>query len=135
MFIIYQRIILVITEVFMVLAVICIFVDSSEESESKNKGQDVLMQNDNGKLMISRDTIANLVNSVVKEFPGAREAITSIQLDNENNVAVLVDLTVTKDVIIKEMTLEMQNKIKEKIKLASDLDVNEVSVRIKDIVE
>ena len=128
-----DKIILVLTEFCMLFALICIFMDSSEKKESKN-GRDVLMQNNNGRLMISRDTIENLVNSVVREFPEAKETNTRIGLDSENNVNVLVDLTVTKDVVIKELTLNMQNKIKEKIKRTSDLDVKEVNVRIKNIV-
>lgn len=128
-----SQIILVATEICMLFAIICIFSDSSDKKESKS-GRDVLMQNDNGKLIISRDTIENLVNAVVKEFQGVKEANTKIQLDSQNNVAVLVDLTVTKNVIIKELTVNMQNRIKEAIKKTSDLEVNEVSVRIKNIV-
>ena len=41
---------------------------------------------------------------------------------------------ITKDVIIKDLTLNMQNRIKEAIKKTSDLEVNEVNVRIKNIV-
>ena len=128
-----NKIILGITELCMLFAIICIFADSGNKEETKS-GRDVLMQNDNGKLMISRDTLENLVNAVVREFPGAKEAHTRIALDEQNNVAVLVDLTVTKDVIIKELTLNMQNRIKEAIKNTSDLEVNEVNVRIKNIV-
>ena len=128
-----NKVILGITEICMLFAIICIFADSGSKGESKNS-RDVLMQNDNGKLMISRDTLENLVNAVVKEFPGAKEAHTRIALDEQNNVAVLVDLTVTKDVIIKELTLNMQNRIKEAIKKTSDLEVNEVNVRIKNVV-
>ena len=128
-----NKIVLGITEICMFFAIICIFVDSGETEEQKS-GRDVLMQNDNGKLMISRDTLENLVNAVVKEFPGAKEAYTRIGLDEQNNVAVYVDLTFTKDVIIKDLTLNMQNRIKEAIKKTSDLEVNEVNVRIKNIV-
>ena len=128
-----NKIILGITELCMLFAIICIFADSGNKEETKS-GRDVLMQNDNGKLMISRDTLENLVNAVVREFPGAKEAHTRIALDEQNNVAVLVDLTVTKDVIIKELTLNMQNRIKEAIKKTSDLEVNEVNVRIKNVV-
>ena len=93
-----------------------------------------VVEADNGKLMISRDTLENLVNAVVKEFPGSKDAHTRIGLDAQNNLAVFVDLTVTKDVIIKDLTLNMQNRIKEAIKKTSDLEVNEVNVRIKNIV-
>ena len=127
-----NKIILIITEICMVISIICIFADSSSK-KSKNP-KDILMQNDNGKLMISRDTVENIVTNVVKEFPGAKDSNTRIQLDSQNNVAVLVDLTVTKDVVIKELTVNMQNRIKEAIKKTSDLEVNEVNVRIKNIV-
>jgi len=127
-----NKIVLGITEVCMLFAIICIFSDSSDKKEKVSK--DVLMQNDNGKLMISRDTIENIVTNVVKEFQGVKDSNTKIALDNQNNVAVLVDLTVTKSVIIKELTVNMQNRIKEAIKKTSDLDVNEVNVRIKNIV-
>lgn len=127
------KIVLVINGLCMLFAVICIFADSGSKEESKNS-RDVLMQNDNGKLMISRDTLENLVNAVVKEFAGAKEANTRIGLDEQNNVAVFVDLVVTKDVVIKDLTLNMQNRIKEAINKTSDLEVNEVNVRIKNIV-
>ena len=128
-----NKIVLVINGFCMLFAVICIFADSGSKEENKNN-RDVLMQNDNGKLMISRDTLENLVNAVVKEFPGAKEAHTRIGLDEQNNVAVFVDLSVTKDVVIKDLTLNMQNRIKEAINKTSDLDVNEVNVRIKNVV-
>lgn len=128
-----NKIVLGITEFCMLFAIICIFSDSGDKEEQKS-GRDVLMQNDNGKLMISRDTLENLVNAVVKEFPGAKDAHTRIGLDAQNNLAVFVDLTVTKDVVIKDLTLNMQNRIKEAIKKTSDLEVNEVNVRIKNIV-
>ena len=127
-----NKIILIITEFCMLFAIICIFLDSPD-SKAKNS-RDVLMQNDNGKLMISRETIENIVTNVVKDFPDVKDSNTRIGLDSENNVAVLVDLTTTKDVVIKELTVNMQNKIKEAIKKTSDLDVNEVNVRIKNIV-
>lgn len=127
-----SKVILVITEILMLFAVIAIFIDDSDK-KSKKKGQDVLMQNDNGRLMISRDTIENLVNAVVSKFAGIMNTQTRIELDEENNVIVLVDLTVTEDVVIKELTLNLQNKIKETVKKSSDLEVKEVNVRIKNI--
>ena len=128
-----NKIVLAINGLCMLFAIICIFADSGSKEEKKDS-RDVLMQNDNGKLMISRDTLENLVNAVVKEFPGAKEAHTKIGLDEQNNVAVFVDLVVTKDVVIKDLTLNMQNRIKEAINKTSELEVNEVNVRIKNIV-
>lgn len=128
-----SQVILVITELSILFALICIFVDTSPSNNEPKGGRDVLMQNDNGKLMISRDTIENLVNSVVRNYSSVMESSTRIYFDSENNVSVLVDLIVTKEVIIKELTLNMQNKIKETIKKTSDLEVKEINVRIKNI--
>ncbi len=129
-----SKISLILNEIFMILALICIFVDSSDDNARRRNERDVLMQNDNGKLMISKTTIENIVNVVIKDFPSVKEAITKIQFDHENNVNVFVDLITVKDVVIKELTVNLQNKIKTAIKNTSDLEVKEVNVRIKDIV-
>ena len=84
--------------------------------------------------MISATTIESLVNSVVNGFNSVQESKTNIIVDAENKVSVLVNLIVTKDVIIKDLTLDIQNKIKDAIKKTSDLDVKEVNVRIKNVV-
>ncbi len=127
-----SQIILIVTEICMLFAIIAIFVDSPKKKTTRTE-RDVLMQNDNGKLMISRNTIENLANSVIKDFSGVKESSTRIQLDSENNVIVIIDLVATKDVIIKELTLNLQNSIKDVIKKSSDLEVKEVNVRINNI--
>ncbi len=127
-----SQIILISSEICMLFAIICIFMDSPERKEPRG-GQDILLQNDNGKLMISRTTIENLVNSTVSKFVGVKESNSRIAVDETNNVNVLVDLTVTENVVIKELTVNLQNKIKETIKKTSDLEVKEVNVRVKNI--
>ena len=107
------------------------FVDLGKEKNSKDTG--VLMENGNGKLMISKATLENLVNSVVKEFDSTEDIKTTIQLDENNNLKVLVNIVVGRDVVIKDLTLNIQNKIREAIKKTSDLDVKEVNVKIKNI--
>ena len=92
------------------------------------------MQNDNGKLLISKATIENIVKSVVKDFENIKDVKVSIDMDKLNNLIVNVFLVVNKNVIIKDLTLNIQNKIKEEIKKTSDLEVKEVNVKIKDIV-
>ena len=91
------------------------------------------MQNDNGKLLISKPTIENIVKSVVNGFESVEDVSVEIELDNVNNLIVNVNLVVSQNVIIKEITLNMQNKIKEAIKKTSDLEVKEVNVKIKNI--
>ena len=119
------------TEIVLLLCSIkCIFFDSSDKD---TKSQGVLMQNDNGKLLISKPTIENIVKSVVNGFGNVEDVSVDIDFDTINNLIVNVNLVVNKDVIIKEITLNMQNKIKEAIKKTSDLEVKEVNVKIKNI--
>lgn len=129
-----SKIILIATEICMCFAILAIFLDTSDKKETKER-KDILMQNDNGKLMISKETIENLVNGVVSKFAGVKESKTRIFTDAQNNVAVLVELTVIEELVIKTLTLELQNQIKEAIKKTSDLEVKEVNVRIKNIVK
>ena len=83
--------------------------------------------------MISKETIENLVNSVAKEFENTQEVITKVELDRENNVRVYATLVVNSEAIIKDLSANLQNKVKEKIKLATDLEVKEVNITIKKV--
>ena len=125
-----SKIILGVEIVCLLCSIKCIFFDSSDNDKKTNG---VLMQNDNGKLLISKPTIENIVKSVVKDFESVDDVTVDIDLDTVNNLIVNVNLVVSKDVIIKEITLNMQNKIKEAIKKTSDLEVKEVNVKIKNI--
>lgn len=125
------------SRVILGLAIFCliasfkaIFFSGTTEKENK-KG--VLMQNDNGKLLISKSTIENIVQGVVKGFDSVEVADVSSDLDDLNNFSINVSLIVGKNVIIKDLTINLQNKIKETIKRTSDLEVKEVNVKIKDI--
>ncbi len=117
---------------FILLAIKCIFFDSSSKQEMDYKNG-ILLENSDGKLLITKDTIENLVNSVVKGFDSAENVTTRVELDNENNVTVFVNLSVKENAIIKELSTNLQTKIKTTIKKTSDLEVKEVNIKVKDI--
>ncbi len=71
------------------------------------------------------------MNSVALNFEGTEQVTTRVELDRENNVMVYVNLMVSSNVIIKELSANLQTKIKEKIKTATDLDVKEVNITVK----
>ena len=124
--------VIVISVIFAVLSVKGIFF-ADFEKDKKSKETGILMENGNGKLMISKSSLENLVSSVVNEFESAEDIKTAIKIDENNNLKVLVNIVVSKDVIIKELTLNLQNKIKEAIKKTSDLEVKEVDIQIRNI--
>ncbi len=128
------KVVLGVNVVFILLSIKCIFFDSSSKQKETSK-QGVLLENESGKLMISKETIENLVNSVALNFQSAEDVTTRVELDKENNVKVYINLIVNAEAIIKDLSANLQAKIKEKIKTATDLDVKEVNITIKKVAE
>ena len=126
------NIILGFSVIFILLSVKCIFFDATSKEQIKER-QGVLLENESGKLMISKETIENLVNSVALNFQSAEDVTTKVELDKENNVKVFVTLIVKQEAIIKDLSANLQNKIKEKIKTATDLEVKEVNITVKKV--
>ena len=85
--------------------------------------------------MISKETIENLVEAVTKQYKMAKEVSSRVELDKDNNVNIFVNLVVGSDTIIKDLSVDLQNKIKTKIKETTDLDVKEVNIAIKKAVQ
>ena len=84
-----STIVLAISIIFILLSIKCIFFDSTSK-EQINDRQGVLLENESGKLMISKETIENLVNSVALNFQSAEDVTTRVELDKDNNVNVLL---------------------------------------------
>ena len=127
-----SKVLLGLSIIFILLAIRCIFFDSSSKEKEDYKNG-ILLENANGKLLITKETIENLVNGVVKGFDSAEDVTTKIELDSENNVKVFVNLTVKENAVIKELSTNLQNKIKETVKKSSDLEVKEVNIKVKNI--
>lgn len=118
--------------VLILLAIKCIFFDSTSKSDTGFENG-VLLQNENGKLLVSRETIQNLVSSVVKNYGTTKDISTKVILDKNNSINIEVTLYVAQDAIIKDLSNEIQIKIKEVIKKSLDLDVKEVNIKVKNI--
>lgn len=127
-----SKVVLALSVIFILLSIKCIFFDSTSREQIKER-QGVLLENESGKLMISKETIENLVNSVALNFQSAEDVITKVELDKENNVKVFVNLIVSEEAIIKDLSANLQTKIKEKIKTATDLEVKEVNITVKKV--
>lgn len=129
-----SKIILGVSIVFILLSIRCIFFDPASKQEIKEK-QGVLLANDNGKLMISKETIENLVEAVTKEYKNAKDVSSRVELDKENSINIYVSLVVGSDTIIKELSADLQNKIKNKVKETTDLEVKEVNISVKKAIQ
>ncbi len=129
-----SKVILGISIVFILLSIRCIFFDPTSKQELKDK-QGILLANDNGKLMISKETIEDLVEAVTKQYKMAKEVNSRVELDKENNVNIFVNLVVGSDTVIKDLSADLQEKIKNKVKETTDLEVKEVNITVKKAVQ
>ena len=127
-----SKIVLGVSVIFILLSIKCIFFDSTSKEQIKER-QGVLLENESGKLMISKETIENLVNSVALNFQSAEDVTTRIELDKDNNVRVFVNLIVNEEAVIKDLSANLQARIKEKVKAATDLEVKEVNITVKKV--
>ena len=118
--------------VLILLAVKSIFFNSYSKEKIESR-EGILLENDNGKLLVSRDTIESLTNAVVKSFESAESVMTKVEVDSESHVKIYITLFVYPDAIIKELSTKLQANVKDTIKKSLDLDVTEVNIRIKNI--
>lgn len=122
---------LIVAIILILLAIKSIFFSSSEK-EDKTEG--ILLENESGKLLISVNTIENLVKGVVAGFANVTSANCKVHLDRQvNNVKVDLNLTVAADTVIKELSLNIQDRIKEVVKRTTELEIKEINIKIKDI--
>lgn len=126
------KVILGFSVAFILISTKIIFFSSLSNENDKTK-QGILLENESGKLMISKETIENLVNSVALNFPSTEDVTAKVELDKENNVRVFVNLIVNSNAVIKDLSANLQVRIKEKVKSATDLDVKEVNIVVKKV--
>lgn len=130
----YTNIMIGVSIAFILLSIKCIFFGGDSNKEKENS-EGILLENESGKLLISKDTIENLVNSVAKGFESTENVVTKVIFDNENNVKINLTLLVAPNTIIKELSSNLQIRIKEVVKKATDLDIKEINIQIKNISE
>lgn len=124
--------VLLLNVVFIILALVGIFYDNEKNTGARDG---ILLENEKGNLLISRSALTKIIDSVVSGFESVQINHTKIELDSEGKLAISIQISVTKDVIIKELTNNIQLKIKEAIKKSSDLEVRTVNVAIQSIVD
>lgn len=118
--------------VFILLAIKGIFF-TSDSKKDKSGESGILIENENGKLLISKDTIQNLVSGVVKGFENTQDVTSKVVMTKDNGLSIDVTLYVTKEATIKELSNKLQLKIKEVIKQSMDIEIKEVNIKVRNI--
>ena len=109
-------------------------IDLVETRRKDKMGEGVLIENEDGKLLISKETIERLANSVVNNYDNIQDARTKVIIYNKNEITILIELQILQNTIIKDLNANLQLRIKDIIKEATELEVKEVNIKIKNII-
>ena len=107
-----------------------IFLKSDSKSENSNG---VLMENENGSLLITKESISNLVESVIKKNQEIKDSNVKIEFDSNRDVVINVIAVLKENVVIKNTSSKLQENIKLTVKKTTDLDVSSVNIKIKNV--
>jgi len=125
------------SKVFFAISVILLILSIKEiafgEKISSEGKEGIILENESGKLIISKESLENLIAGVGKEIDGAESITSRTFIDLEKNVTVNVNVVVNREVVIKEISTELQKKVKAALKQTADLDVKYVNIKIKNI--
>ena len=124
------HIVIAVLAVISLLALKGLFFTSRNEDNSKTG---IVLENGSGKLVISRESLENLIASVTREIPGAETISSKTIVDKNRNLIVFVTIVVNRDVMLKDVSTQLQDKVKEAMKQTADLEVKEVNIKIKNI--
>ena len=102
-------------------------------STRANADNGILLENEHGTLLITKDSITNLIESVVNSNEDIKADGVKIEFNEENELIVNIIVEVKDSTVIKDISAKLQERIKLVIKKSTDLDVREVNIKIKDV--
>lgn len=100
---------------------------------SNENSSGVLLENKNGKLLITKESINNLIETVVQQNKDVSNVNTKLDFDENNNILVFLNFSVNLGASVKDVTSDIQTKIKDSVKRTTDLDIKEINIKIKNI--
>ncbi len=93
------------------------------------------LENDDGRLIITKHTLKNIIDQTVKSFDNIEDNYTKIYIDENSDISVLETIYVTNDTIIKEVSNSIQIKVKEAVKKSLDVELKVIDIRVRDVVK
>ena len=112
------------------LSIRCLFYRRKKQIK-KSTSDDVLLENESGRLLISKKSIENAVNNIVKtSMSEGSDVKVTIDIDPANNISVYVSVVLDSMEKVKSATIDLQMKIKEKIKENFGIDIKQVNIKV-----
>lgn len=104
-----------------------------KDNSSKENSNGILLENENGSLLITKESISNLVESELRNTEEIKDYNVKIEFDSKRDLIINVVMTVKDQAVIKEISAKVQENIKLTIKRATDLEVNQINIKIKNV--
>ena len=117
--------------VLALLAIKCLFFTDMTSKDDEEEGSGILLQNEDGRLLITADTLRNMVEGVITDFDEITDSITRINITKENDVIIEISIDVLRGTVIKDVTSRLQTKVKKEIKAATDLEIKYINVKVR----
>lgn len=112
------------------LSIRCLFFGKRKEIR-KSDATDILLENDSGKLLISKSAIDNAVKNIISDVMEKEpETKVVVDIDPASNLSIYISIMIENEIKVKDLSVGLQLKIKEKIKEDFDLEVKQVNIKI-----
>ena len=119
--------------VCILLSIRCLFFRKRKEIK-KSDATDILLENESGRLLISKRAIENAVKNVVNNaVKDTKDCKVIVDIDPANYLSVYVSILLNNNLKIRDMTLDLQLKIKWQRKDKFERDVKHVNMKIDNV--
>lgn len=126
----YTAIALGVAVIFILLSIRCLFFRKRKQIKKSNE-TDILLENESGRLLISKRAIENCVKNVITEkVESTPEIKVTVDIDPASNICIYISVILDKNVKVKEFTIDLQSRIKDRIKDNFDLEVKQINIKI-----
>ena len=134
-----RTILIIVSIVLCLLSVKCLFFTYSRKdrnfeddvNDEIENDTGILLENDDGRVLITRRTIRSLVNSVILRTDEIIDAKIIVDINTDNEVSVKLAIDVIQGVAIKNVTSKLQSMVKE----TTDITIKSVDIDVKEYID
>lgn len=122
--------ILAISIVCILLSIRCLFFRKKKQIKKSNTTE-ILLENESGRLLISKNAIENAAKNIVKESLRLNTDIkVTADIDPANNISIYIAVMLDRALNVRDLTLDLQLRIKNEIKNSFGLEVKQVNIKV-----
>lgn len=138
-----RTILVIVSIVLCLLSVKCLFFTYSRKdrnfeddvNDEIENDTGILLENDDGRVLITKRTIRSLVNSVIFRTDEIIDAKIIVDINADNEVSVKLAIDVIQGVAIKNVTSKLQSDIKNMVKETTDITIKSVDIDVKEYID